>query len=765
MSCTSFQVIRNKRLVISMFQTCFNKARRLMAIFMVLNCLIASVEAAPTILFFTPPPNGTYTTGASLLLRATYSEPVKVTGNPSLPVLVGNKIRNAIYSAGSGTKVIVFKLTVEAGDSSIRGLFGNNGIRLTKSLSIEYPSNSTITSIKGEQASQALPDRLPIMSDVRVDTVAPRVISSGMIEVVGNVITNKAQSVNQQIYFTENVNVTGRPFIDIKVGKQARRMLYTSGSGTPILMFKYTFTGSEGPADFVPGSTVVVPQGSAIRDFARNSPSSLTAVVDANKKPGTVVFRNVDIYDGVQNHLIKNQNVLVNQLFYNSQKDPATGQTIPGRRIGSFIVEITPGEFKTPYNPATAQVIDGTGYTLMPGLIDTHYHLSWANSDGILNVVDNIDAGKATSTAFRDQMWLNSHLEASAMLSMGYTALRDVGGFPFDAKKKIDAGLLAGPRVWPSGAMISQTAGHADLGGVLKKFLIQQQEETDDDAILELAGTLFNIGLRVADGVPDVLSAVNDQFVQLATQIKICKGGGITSNTDPVDVVQFTKDETNAMVEAATNWGTYVLAHAYSDQGIQDAINSGVRCIEHGNLATEATVKMMRDNGTFWVLSPFFDDENANPKEGVQRQKQIEVQNATKDAYRYAKQYNVKLGFGTDIILSTGGGRAKQNKILADLYTNLTNANLGYTRADILHCVTANNGELLTLSGPRTPYNGHDGNYLKPGDIGQIKTGAVADLLLIKGNPLDDMELFKDYDTNLLVIMKDGVIYKNILNK
>lgn len=300
-----------------------------MAIFMVLSCLIASVEAAPTILFFTPPPNGTYTTGASLLLRATYSEPVKVTGNPSLPVLVGNKIRNAIYSAGSGTKVIVFKLTVKAGDSSIRGLFGNNGIRLTKSLSVEYPSNSKITSIKGEQASQALPDRLPIMSDVRVDTVAPRVISSGMIEVVGNVITNKAQSVNQQIYFTENVNVTGRPFIDIKVGKQARRMLYTSGSGTPILMFKYTFTGSEGPADFVPGSTVVVPQGSAIRDFARNSPSSLTSVVDANKKPGTVVFRNVDIYDGVQNHLIKIRTSLSISCSITVKKIPPLARPFP----------------------------------------------------------------------------------------------------------------------------------------------------------------------------------------------------------------------------------------------------------------------------------------------------------------------------------------------------------------------------------------------------------------------------------------------------
>src|SRR5262249_9009580 len=305
-------------------------------------------------------------------------------------------------------------------------------------------------------------------------------------------------------------------------------------------------------------------------------------------------------------------------------------------------------------------------------------------------------------------------------------------------KRAIDEGVTVGPRIYPSGAFISQTSGHGDF-----RFSFEVPRLPGGPlSHSEVAGVA-----AIADSPDEVRMRTREQLRQGASQIKLMAGGGVASPYNPLESTQYTELEIRAAVEAAENWGTYVTVHAYTPRAIRQALATGVKCIEHGHLIDEPTAKLLAEKGIWWSLQPFLDDEDASPLVNpVSQKKKLEVFAGTDNAYRLAKKYKVKTAFGTDILFDARVA-GRQGAIFAKMVR-------WYTPAEALEMATADNGELMALSGFINPY---------PGKLGVVQEGALADLLLVEGNPLETIKLVEDPDKNLLVIMKDGVIYKNTL--
>ena len=328
--------------------------------------------------------------------------------------------------------------------------------------------------------------------------------------------------------------------------------------------------------------------------------------------------------------------------------------------------------------------------------------------------------------------------EATDTLMRGFTTVRDVGGPVFGLKRAIDEGIIEGPRIYPSGAMITVTSGHGDfrqvtdlprtIGGMLSRME-------------QLGGSL------IVDSPDEVRTRVREQFMQGAALIKLTVGGGVSSPHSPLDVTTFTEPELRAAVEIAENWGTYVAVHAFTSDAIQLALETGVKCIEHGFLMTEADAKLIAEKGIWLSLQPLHEMMRTGLPEGsVQRAKAEEVWPGIARTYELAKKYKIKTAWGTDVLFSRAMA-AQQGAILASLTR-------WYTPAEALVMATSTNAELLALSGKRNPY---------PGKLGVIEEGALADLLLVDGDPLANIDLIADPEKNFLIIMKDGRIYKNTL--
>ncbi|MEH8016967.1 amidohydrolase family protein [Rheinheimera muenzenbergensis] len=377
---------------------------------------------------------------------------------------------------------------------------------------------------------------------------------------------------------------------------------------------------------------------------------------------------------------------------------------------------------------ATTTVISGGGRTLMPGLIDAHFHMMMTATP--LHVALNGAEGYVNLLAAR---------EAHNTLMRGFTSVRDLAGPVFSIKRGIDEGLIAGPRIWPSGAMISQTSGHGDY----RQLHELPRASSDHLHYSERVG-----GAAIADGVDEVLKRVREQLMLGASQIKLAAGGGVSSNYDPLDVAQYTEAEFKAAVDAAENWGTYVTVHAYTPRAIQTAIKAGVKVIDHGQLIDEATAKMMAKNGTWLSIQPFLDDEDANPfpPGSENRAKQIQMTQGTENAIALAKKYKLKTAWGTDSLFDA--------KLTTRQGAQLAKMTRWYTAAEVLKMATSVNAELLALSGPRSPYKGK---------LGVVEPGALADLLLVDGDPLANIQLLANPQQNLKLIIKDGKIYKNTL--
>jgi imidazolonepropionase-like amidohydrolase len=418
--------------------------------------------------------------------------------------------------------------------------------------------------------------------------------------------------------------------------------------------------------------------------------------------------------------------ILINnvQIFNGKEEKTTTGNVLI---VGNLISRISSTPIPT-NKSADVQIIDGKGKFLMPGLINAHVHTMMQSIP--LQVAIMADIGYVNLVAAS---------EAEKELLRGFTAVRDLGGNSFSLKLAIDQGLVKGPRIYPSGATISQTGGHGDFG------LPTDVPRQIGAPLSYMEKTNMTI---IADGADQVLMRTREQLRQGASQIKLMAGGGVSSNYDPLDVAQYSDEEFKAAVLAAENWGTYVTVHAYTPKAITSAINAGVKCIDHGQLIDEPTARLMAEKGIWLSLQPFLDDEDAipMPEGSPNRKKQIEMSNGTDNAYALAKKYKVKTAFGTDVLFDPKLA-TRQGKQLAKLTR-------WYTPFEVLKMATSTNAELLALSGPRNPY---------PNKLGVIEEGAYADMILVDGNPIQNIKLIEDPAKNFLLIMKDGVVYKNTI--
>ena len=435
--------------------------------------------------------------------------------------------------------------------------------------------------------------------------------------------------------------------------------------------------------------------------------SALGASSAQSQPASTVLFQNVRVFNGTDK-LSAPTTVLVR----GNVVERISAAPIPVDRSG------------------TTEVIEGGGRTLMPGLIDAHYHVMFAGIPLLAAMTGDI--GYLHQVAGR---------EATGVLLRGFTTIRDLGGPSFGLKRAIDEGVLLGPRIYPSGAFISQTSGHGD-------FRLLNELPREPNAPLSYTERIG--AAAIADGVDQVLLRTREQLMRGASQIKLMAGGGVSSSYDPLDVTQYSEAEIRAAVGAAEDWGTYVTVHAYTPRAVQRAIAAGVKCIDHGQLADEATARLMAEKGIWWSLQPFLDDDDAPryPEGSANRKKLLEMTSGTDNAYKLAIKYKVKTAWGSDILFDPKLGE-RQGK-------QLTKLTRWYTPAQILKMATADNAELLALSGPRNPY---------PGKLGVVEEGALADLLLVDGDPLTNLKLIEDPDKNFVVIMKDGKLYKNLLSK
>jgi imidazolonepropionase-like amidohydrolase len=421
---------------------------------------------------------------------------------------------------------------------------------------------------------------------------------------------------------------------------------------------------------------------------------------------GTTLFQNVRVFDGKGAALSAATNVLVR----GDKIEKISAQPIAVDRR------------------ADTRIIDGGGRTLMPGLIDVHWHAMLIRTTPAESMTGDVGYNN-----------LLAGEEATDTLMRGFTTVRDVGGPVFGLKRAIDEGVVRGPRIYPSGAMLTVTSGHGDfrLPSDLPRALgtLSRQEQVG--------------GSMVVDSPDEMRMRAREQLMQGASQIKVTAGGGVSSPHSPLDVTTFTEAELRAAVEAAENWGTYVASHAFTPEAIRRSIAAGVKCIEHGFLTDEPTAKLMADKGIWLSLQPLPEEMRTGLPEGsVQRAKADEVWPGIDRTYQLAKKYKIKTAWGTDVLFSRALAQ-RQGAILASLVR-------WYTPAEALAMATGTNAELLALSGKRNPY---------PGKLGVVEEGALADLLLVDGNPLENIALVADPTKNFLVIMKDGRVYKDTLPK
>jgi imidazolonepropionase-like amidohydrolase len=424
-----------------------------------------------------------------------------------------------------------------------------------------------------------------------------------------------------------------------------------------------------------------------------------------DSKPGAVLFEDVRIFDGKSAGLSGPTNVLIR-----------------GNKIEKISTAPIPID-----RTSNTRIINGGGRTLMPGLIDMHWHTMFVRPAH--NEVLVWDTGYLN---------LAAGAEATDTLMRGFTTVRDLGGPSFGLKRAIDDGIVSGPRIFPSGAVITITGGHGDFRQLFEVPRIVGGPLTR----MEQEGASM-----VADSPDEVRVRVREQLMLGATQIKLTAGGGVASPHSPLDVSTFTEPELRAAVEAAENWGTYVTVHAYTPASIQRAISAGVKCIEHGQLMDEPTAKLMAERGIWLSTQPFPDEAaTAFPPNSQEHAKALEVIAGTDKTYTLAKKYKLKTAFGTDILFSQSQAK-QQGAMLAGLVR-------WYTPAETLAMATGTNAQLLMMSGNRNPY---------AGKLGVVEEGALADLLLVDGNPLENIQLIADPARNFVVIMKDGKVYKNIV--
>jgi len=440
------------------------------------------------------------------------------------------------------------------------------------------------------------------------------------------------------------------------------------------------------------------------------------------EQPNRILFTNVNVFDGVNDSLAMNTNVLVEDNLIAS--------------VGPSITL-----------PEGAEVIDGGGRTLMPGLIDSHTHFNLMLEGGPLALENATWEEIGTYAVYAAQEWLKN----------GITTIRDMGGMHQGMRRVIDKGLIAGPRIYTAGGFISQTSGHGDF-------------RSESGAVGQFDRPMSNtvrLGIsRIADGVEEVQGVSRSNFAGGADYLKIMIGGGVSSEKDPLHSEQYSFAELEAAVEAAKQWDTYVAAHVYLDEHIQRGLDAGIKVFDHAQFISVDTARRLKSKGAF--ISPNVAGMNpdllkhpvyGNP-DGPQYPKVLRFMEDSANLFEVLKEVKPKIVFNTDIVFTTG---PRMRAHIDHEKWALAN---GIGNLEALRAMTSTGGELAALTGENNPYGG---------TIGIIEEGALADIILVDGNPLEDITVIGgnaewldapprgEEVESILLIMKDGVIYKNTL--
>jgi imidazolonepropionase-like amidohydrolase len=420
--------------------------------------------------------------------------------------------------------------------------------------------------------------------------------------------------------------------------------------------------------------------------------------------PTYVLITNAAVWDGKSDSAIPGMNVLVeNNLVKQISADP-----IPTNRS------------------ANTKIIDAGGRVLMPGLIDMHTHIMFKYGVPAARNMDHATQGAAALETM--QLYMR----------MGYTTLRDVGGSSLGLSRAIAAGQIKGPRLYSSGGAISSISGHNDLGLLT--------EDPNDNVFTRRGDT------SVVTGPVEVREAVRKILRGGGSQIKIMPGGGVASNFDPLEATTLMEDELRAAIEAAADFGTYVCAHAYNDESINRFLDAGGRCIEHGFLATEKTIKRMKKLDAVMSLQAYAAYETFKEPEKIpgfsaeNARKGRQVNEGADRMLNWVAKHEVDTFGGTDLWTFDTLPLVPQDLIVRKRW---------FSDVEILRQNTSNAGRWLAKSGTKNPY--------REGPLGVIEVGAYADMILVEGNPLEDVALLADYDDNIKVLIKDGEIFKNTL--
>jgi imidazolonepropionase-like amidohydrolase len=373
-----------------------------------------------------------------------------------------------------------------------------------------------------------------------------------------------------------------------------------------------------------------------------------------------------------------------------------------------------------PIKVATARVVDCGKRTLMPGLIDCHVHTH--HSEVYINRLEGVPL---------TLMMARSVGRLRRMLDRGFTTVRDAGGADGGTKAAIEAGLIPGPRLFVSCRSIGPTGGHNDRN---------RRTDVAGPPCLCCNAMVF---LRViADGPDAVRKATREQMRQGADQVKLMVSGGVASPYDPLESLQFTEAEITAAVEEACAFGRYVLTHAYTPEAITRAVKCGVRTIEHGNLVDAPTVKLMAEKGVYMVPNLIaYDAMKRRAKELGMPAEMLEKNDAVLK-YGYAelelcRAAGVKMAYGSDLLGALEDEQTGEFQIRGEVMPAI----------DVIRAATVIGAEVVR----------------QDGKLGVIEPGAFADLLVVDGNPLKDLGLFKDGGPNLAAIVKGGHFHKNAL--
>ena len=405
----------------------------------------------------------------------------------------------------------------------------------------------------------------------------------------------------------------------------------------------------------------------------------------------STLFRHGRIFDGTGEELLEDVEVLVE---------------------GARIMEVS----DVPIRSGTAEVVDIRGRTLMPGLIDAHFHAIAASPD--LGAVEHMPPSLIAQHA-------RANLEAT--LKRGFTTVRDAAGADYGLFRAIEAGLIAGPRLFYSGHALSQTGGHGDF---------RSYESGPAICSCGLGARHFS---TVADGVPEVRRAAREELRRGANQIKIMGSGGVSSPSDPISNLQYSEEEIRAAVWEAHSWGTYVMAHVYTPEAIRRCVEYGVRSVEHANLIDADTAAFAAQRGAFVVptLATYESLGRRGASLGLPKvslDKLGTVSDAGVASLEILRDAGVKTGFGTDLLGAMHEDQLTEFEIRSRVLPNV----------EILRQATSLNAELLERSG----------------ELGTVTVGALADLVVVDGDPIADLGVLSGRGERVSLVMKGGRVFK-----